>query len=78
MKKTHQTFILAFIALFISINCSGDRIVRETHAFVKATMETEPVKDRDDTADDPCVWVHPTNPDLSLIIGTDKDENSWS
>ena len=39
-------------------------------------METDPVTDRDDTADDPCVWVHPTNPSRSLIIGTDKDEKS--
>ena len=76
MKKIYRISILIIAALFISISCSGDKIVRETHAFVKATMETEPVKDRDDTADDPCVWVHPTNPDRSLIIGTDKDENS--
>ncbi len=76
MKNTYQLFVLFFTALFIFISCSGDKIIRETHAFVKATMETEPVTDRDDTADDPCVWVHPTNPALSLIIGTDKDENS--
>lgn len=24
-------------------------------------------------ADDPCIWVHPTRPELSTIIGTDKD-----
>jgi 3-phytase len=25
-----------------------------------------------DAADDPAIWVHPTDPALSLIIGTDK------
>ena len=25
-------------------------------------------------ADDPAVWVHPTRPERSLIIGTDKQE----
>ena len=76
MKNTYQLFVLFFTVLFIFSSCSGDKIIRETHAFVKATMETEPVTDRDDTADDPCVWVHPTNPSQSLIIGTDKDEKS--
>ena len=33
---------------------------------------TEPVKF--DT-DDPAIWLHPTDPAQSLIIGTDKDEN---
>ena len=43
---------------------------------VSAVFETEPVGDSDDTADDPCVWVHPSDPSLSVIIGTDKHENS--
>jgi 3-phytase len=62
-------------AILILSACSKDNIVRVTDAYVNATMETEPVTGRDDVADDPCVWVHPTNPSLSLIIGTDKDEN---
>ncbi|MBN1673049.1 MAG: phytase [Kiritimatiellae bacterium] len=37
-----------------------------------ATVETEPVPHAGDAADDPCVWIHPTNAALSLIIGTDK------
>jgi myo-inositol-hexaphosphate 3-phosphohydrolase len=34
--------------------------------------ETEPVPSGGDAADDPEVWVHPTDPDKSLILGTDK------
>lgn len=40
---------------------------------VNASVETKattPLKD----ADDPCIWVHPTNPELSTIICTDKNQ----
>src|SRR3954452_17073822 len=39
---------------------------------VTATVETEPVPHSGDSADDPAIWVHPTNPSQSTIIGTDK------
>lgn len=39
---------------------------------VFATAETEPVASANDAADDPAIWVHPTDPSRSLIIGTDK------
>lgn len=39
---------------------------------VAATIETTPVPDTGDAADDPAVWVHPSDPSLSVIIGTDK------
>ena len=41
-------------------------------ALVHATMETEPVDHDGDAADDPAIWVHPTDPGKSAIIGTDK------
>jgi len=34
--------------------------------------ETEPVATGGDAADDPAIWVHPTNPAKSLVIGNDK------
>jgi len=40
---------------------------------VYANSETEPVLGIDDAADDPAIWVHPSAPDSSLVIGTDKD-----
>lgn len=39
---------------------------------VAATVETTPVPNSGDAADDPAIWIHPTNPSLSTIIGTDK------
>ncbi|MCI0589213.1 MAG: phytase [Planctomycetes bacterium] len=40
---------------------------------VSAVVETEPVPSNGDAADDSAIWVHPTVPSLSLVIGTDKD-----
>ena len=40
---------------------------------VVATAETDPVPSSGDAADDPANWIHPTDPALSLVIGTDKD-----
>ena len=54
--------------------------VAETSAPVQASppratagkVETTPVRSEGDAADDVAVWVHPTQPALSLVIGTDK------
>jgi 3-phytase len=73
-QKTVFFIILVYICIISG--CFKEKIVRVTDGYVNATMETDPVTGRDDVADDPCVWVHPTDPSLSMIIGTDKDENS--
>ncbi len=39
---------------------------------VAATVETAPVPNAGDAADDPAIWVDPKDPARSLIIGTDK------
>jgi 3-phytase len=39
---------------------------------VTARLETAPVPAGTDAADDPAIWIHPTDMDLSTIIGTDK------
>jgi 3-phytase len=37
-----------------------------------AVVQTEPVPSQGDAADDPAIWVHPQEPSLSLVLGTDK------
>ena len=37
-----------------------------------ARAETEPVPHEHDAADTPAIWVHPTEPESSLVLGTDK------
>ena len=39
---------------------------------VVASAETNPVPNAGDAADDPAIWVNPSNPALSAVIGTDK------
>ena len=39
---------------------------------VSAAVETEPVMNFGDAADDPAIWVHPEDPELSVIIGSQK------
>jgi 3-phytase len=41
-------------------------------AKVSATVETTPVNSERDAADDPAIWIHPTDVALSTVIGTDK------
>ncbi|WP_213999263.1 phytase [Arsukibacterium sp.] len=36
------------------------------------TLQTEPASQRGDVMDDPAVWHHPEQPELSLLLGTDK------
>ena len=38
----------------------------------KARVQTEPVPSAGDAADDPAIWVHPTDGERSLVLGTDK------
>jgi 3-phytase len=40
--------------------------------LVQPVVETDAVPHDGDAADDPAIWVHPTDPAQSLIIGTDK------
>ena len=42
---------------------------------VMPTVETDPVPHAGDRADDATIWVHPTDPNRSVIIGTDKDDD---
>lgn len=49
----------------------ADAIV-ENPVVVAADGETAPVSHTGDAADDPAIWVHPTDPSQSLIVGNDK------
>ncbi len=47
-------------------------LTKPTGAPITATAETEPVPNAGDAADDPAIWVDPTDPARSTVIGTDK------
>lgn len=54
-----------------SVANPGARIVPEA-VTVSPSGETEPVMSFGDAADDPAIWVHPDDPELSIIIGAQK------
>ena len=68
--------LIGILALFIIVGCGKKYIINDTALPVTATMETKPVPSDDDAADDPCIWIHPTDPALSTIIGTHKKEGA--
>ncbi len=41
-------------------------------ASAAATVETNPVRSSGDAADDSAIWIHPSDPARSTVIGTDK------
>ncbi|MDE0061411.1 MAG: phytase, partial [Gammaproteobacteria bacterium] len=41
-------------------------------AVVHPSVETDPVASYGDAADDAAIWVHPDNPELSIVIGSQK------
>jgi 3-phytase len=41
-------------------------------ARVAPTVETEPVHNEGDAADDPAIWVNPADPEMSAVVATDK------
>jgi len=48
-------------------------LVAQTTVQPEARGQTMPVPHSGDAADDPAVWIHPQEPGLSLILGTDKE-----
>ncbi len=59
--------LLRSLALWFAASSAQAQIVS-----VGASVETDPVPSSGDAADDVAIWVHPSHPGLSLLIGTDK------
>ncbi|WP_410369581.1 phytase [Amniculibacterium sp. G2-70] len=68
MNKIHQKISCLLIA-FTLASCSSQGILSKSDRL-KPVYITEKVNH--DT-DDPAIWIHPTDPSKSLILGTDKE-----
>jgi 3-phytase len=67
--------IIGILILLILVSCKTNKVDVDDNIFnVTAYVETEPMPSADDAADDPCIWIHPTDPSLSTIIATYKQE----
>ena len=62
-----KRLLLAF-ALFAVGHVTAEPVI------VAPVAETDPVPAGDDAADDPAIWIHPSDPELSTIIATNKDD----
>ncbi|MFG3430381.1 phytase [Streptomyces californicus] len=58
------------LAVLVTFGLSGS--VQAAPVAVAAKVETTPVSHSGDAADDPAIWVHPTDPSRSVVVGTDK------
>jgi 3-phytase len=53
-----------------------DKTIKRSSAAitVSPSINTVPVESHGDAADDPAIWVHPSEPALSLVLGTQKQQ----
>lgn len=63
----HLLFLLPLIAVCANVHAEVEVI------SVPAWRETVAAPSTGDAADDPAIWVHPTDPAQSLVIGTNKE-----
>jgi len=75
-SKNQKSFgVMLAIGLILSlffVFCGQQTSQKDALPLLKPLIITEAAKH--DT-DDPAIWLHPTDPAQSLIIGTDKDED---
>lgn len=69
-------FLSSVILLAASISISerpfGVHEPNPPSVVVSASGQTQSVASADDAADDPAIWIHPTRPQDSRVLGTDK------
>lgn len=79
MKMRKMLFPLSAVSITIALMGCGQ--VDRNHleyadqadvTAMYASVETTPVATNDDAADDPAIWLHPTDLSKTLIVGTDK------
>lgn len=70
--KSRCAAVLAVAGLIVGLTAPA---ASAAVAQVLATVETAPMHGTGDAADDPAIWIHPTDPSKSTIIGTDKSRD---
>ncbi len=74
-SAVHHSFPVFLLPLLLSLFACSLEVPAPAPPDAKvvyATAETDPVRSRDDAADDPAIWINTQNPQASLVIGTDK------
>lgn len=73
LKKLIATVLMAVVAFSVF----AEDFSKYTHVKPRVTTSRTGKKALSGNADDPAIWVHPTNPARSLIFGVDKSEGIW-
>ena len=55
-----------------ALSCAGTVKVTGDYPVVQSTVTTGPCHSPGDDCDDSAIWIHPTDPAQSVIIGDDK------
>jgi 3-phytase len=74
MSKTGY-FYFILVSIFLLTSC-GNRTANHFNELTDSTFRIKPIYITDSVVhdtDDPAIWINPTDPSKSLIIGTDKD-----
>lgn len=72
VKLVGWSAIAAALGLPAATPSDPRQLPASSASAVRPTVETEPVPDYGDAADDPAIWVDPRDPARSLIIATNK------
>lgn len=68
-----RILLLLLMTLPWFVGCAGKPATGKYAVVVYPSVQTEPVASSEDAADDPAIWVNPTDPSQSILIGTDKN-----
>jgi 3-phytase len=71
LSRTLKTILMCTLFLSVSISPINAQALQS----VTAITETDPVPSDRDAADDPLIWIHPTDPSKSTVMGNDKKGN---
>lgn len=66
------------VMLFVVISLFGCGVQKSQMVRIEAKVETESVVSSGDAADDPAIWIHSTDHEQSLILGSNKKLGIYS
>jgi 3-phytase len=72
---THNLVRVAASMMLVvgALSCAGTVKVTGDYPVVQSTVTTGPCHSPGDACDDTAIWIHPTDPNQSVVIGDDKD-----
>lgn len=78
MSNLEKTLIACWLGGLWAVDGAASQASKPVMAGIaptarpEARAQTRPVPHTGDAADDPAIWIHPQDPALSLVLGTDK------